>query len=69
LTGTSKDEISRIIRDHSEKPNFVFCGNLLLGTASRELLKRCINYLKMESNVMGWPILRLASPELFLPAK
>ena len=69
LSDESKRDVRRILNVHGKKANFVFCCNLLLGSATRKMLQECILYPDHGGDVMAWPIVRLASSELFLPAK
>lgn len=67
LSDTARRDIRRILDKYAHKPNFLFCGNLLLGKATRKMLQDCIRYHGSGSDVMGWPIVRLAKLNLFVP--
>ncbi|MDP8268991.1 MAG: nucleotidyltransferase [Candidatus Tenebribacter davisii] len=67
LPYVAKQNIRRILEERAYKPNFVFCGNLLLGTATRKMLQDIIRNDNYENDVMAWPIVRLGKPELFVP--
>jgi hypothetical protein len=66
LSNSYKQDIHRILAEYPLESNFVFCGNLLLGTATRKMLQECIQYYG-RNNVMEWPIVRLAKPDVLLP--
>lgn len=65
LSDAANERTRRILRERAEKPNFVFCCNLLLGTATRAMLQACIDYCIRSDgyagDVMSWPIVRLAA--------
>lgn len=62
LTEHDKSHIRDIIRKHSLDPVFSFCGNILLGTADSNMLKRCIE--QRGNDVLAWPITRLAKRQI-----
>lgn len=59
LTSEEKKHVQRILQNHDTTPAFVLCCNLLLGTASQDMLKRCIRSGWSFDNILSWPILRL----------
>jgi hypothetical protein len=66
LSDKAIQDIRRILNQYVSRPNYVFCGNLLLGTATQRMLEGCIRY-DGYAEVMRWPIVRLARPEFFIP--
>ncbi len=58
LTDTAIEDIKQILSEHPNESNFVFCCNILLGTATYEMLQRCISEYGY-SDVLNWPITRL----------
>jgi len=66
LIGNAREDVLRIVQKNSQDAAFVFCGNLLLGTATFEMLKNCINALAYK-DVLSWPIIELADPHILFP--
>lgn len=58
LTNTAIEDVKKMLSEHSYESNFVFCCNILLGTATYEMLQRCISEYGY-SDVLNWPITRL----------
>lgn len=59
-------DIKDILLKHQNDSAFVMCCNLLLGTETSEMVRRCLshpNYI----NVIEWPILKLAKPSSLQP--
>jgi len=67
LSASAVVNLNRMLDVYVSKPNFIFCVNLLLGKASIDMLKACINDTRDLSNVMSWPIVRLIGDLLFVP--
>jgi len=61
------DRVRQILARHQGEANYVLCCNLLLGRATRKMVGDCIKSNGNLSPVMGWPIIRLAPDEFFVP--
>ena len=65
LTDEDRCHIESILRDHSSRPDFVFCCNLLLGSATRVMLKACVRHRERDDlDVLSWPITRMAKGQI-----
>lgn len=60
-------DIKSIIERHPEGSAFIFCGNLLLGSATATMLKNCITDYG-DDDVLDWPIIKLADPAVLFPS-
>ena len=63
LSREQRTSIERMLLDYRAKPDFVYCCNLLKGTATLPMLRSCItdesNRSGKFSSVLEWPIVRL----------
>lgn len=59
-------DIKRILAKHPYRADFKLCCNLLLGSATKQMIIECMNSNLGES-ILDWPILRLANPTDLLP--
>lgn len=64
LSGDERLHIQRILQNRSGTPAFVLCCNLLLGTATHEMLKNCIRSGGGFENILSWPIIRLNKEQI-----
>lgn len=62
LTDQDKSHIKSIIRKYNNDAAFIFCGNILLGTATTNMLQKCID--QRGKDTLGWPITRLAKDQI-----
>jgi hypothetical protein len=54
----ARNDIEDVLRRNSGSASFVLCCNLLLGSATQEMIKNCMAEFRFE-NILEWPILRL----------
>ncbi|PHR13189.1 MAG: hypothetical protein COA40_06745 [Aequorivita sp.] len=54
----TRADIVEVLRRNSNSPSFVLCCNLLLGSATQQMIKDCMKDFTSE-NILEWPILRL----------
>lgn len=66
LSPQARADIESIIRDHSEDSAYVLCGNILLGYATKEMLRQCV-ISRSSDDVFSWPIMNLADDSLLVP--
>ena len=59
LSGEERQHVKRILENYSDSPAFVLCCNLLLGSATQEMLKSSMRSDWGFGNILSWPILRL----------
>ena len=62
LSTDARHHIRAIMRDHPDDAGFKMCGNILLGTHTRDMIGDCIRQGKY-SSVLTWPIMRLVDGE------
>ncbi|MEX2364072.1 MAG: nucleotidyltransferase [Balneolaceae bacterium] len=62
LTEQEKSHIRNIITKHNNDAAFIFCGNILLGTVTTNMLQKCID--QRGKDVLAWPITRLAKKQI-----
>lgn len=62
ITNEEKRHIKNIISKYSTDTAFVYCGNILLGTATTDMLQNCLN--ERDKDVLEWPITRLAKKQI-----
>lgn len=61
LSQSAIDDIQATMSKNSGSSAFKMCGNLLLGTATKEMVQDCKNS-GLYKDVLKWPILKLAPP-------
>ncbi|PSG88196.1 nucleotidyltransferase domain-containing protein [Aurantibacter aestuarii] len=54
----ARKDIEDVLRRNNNSASFVLCCNLLLGSATQEMIKNCMAEFNYE-NILEWPILRL----------
>jgi len=54
----AKKDIEAVLRRNNNSASFILCCNLLLGSATQEMIKNCMVEFNYE-NILEWPILRL----------
>jgi hypothetical protein len=62
LDEKDRQRIRSILQKYASKPEFVYCCNLLLGTATADMLRACVR--ARGEDVLRWPITRLASKQV-----
>lgn len=73
LTDEDRSNIRAILGRHSDSAPFVFCCNVLLGTATAAMLRTCV--ARYGAGALGWPITRLvahqvaSSSDVIVPAR
>ncbi|HAB40021.1 MAG TPA: hypothetical protein DCE52_18820 [Rhodobacteraceae bacterium] len=63
LSPEAKADVDNILSRNQEDSAFVLCCHLLLGSATQKMVRDCITS-RGSADVLGWPILRLAPPEI-----
>jgi len=58
FTKEERNDIEDVLRRNINSTSFVLCCNLLLGSATHEMIKNCMTDFNYES-ILEWPILRL----------
>ncbi|MDT7831806.1 nucleotidyltransferase [Flavobacteriaceae bacterium S356] len=59
------NDIKDVLRRNKDSASFVLCCNLLLGSATQQMIKDCMAQFNYE-NILEWPILRLYSRPFIL---
>ncbi|QAA80556.1 nucleotidyltransferase [Aequorivita sp. H23M31] len=54
----ARNDIEDVLRRNKDSSSFVLCCNLLLGSATQDMIKNCMAEFNYE-NILEWPILRL----------
>jgi len=54
----ARNDIKDVLRRNNNTASFVLCCNLLLGTATQDMIRNCMAEFNYE-NILEWPILRL----------
>jgi len=54
----ARNDIEDVLRRNNNSASFILCCNLLLGSATQEMIKNCMAEFNYE-NILEWPILRL----------
>ncbi|PKQ37239.1 MAG: hypothetical protein CVT59_08340 [Actinobacteria bacterium HGW-Actinobacteria-1] len=62
LTADDRQGVQSILRRHASEPDFIFCCNVLLGTATADMLRACVK--ERGEDALRWPITRLASNQI-----
>jgi Second Messenger Oligonucleotide or Dinucleotide Synthetase domain len=65
LADDAVEYIKKILAKHQENSAFVMCCNLLLGTVTHEMIRRCLRH--GYDKPMEWPIMKLAKNVSFFP--
>lgn len=71
LSEEAVKDIITVLNYNKNSSRYVMCCNLLLGTATHEMVRKCITEYGYE-NILDWPIIRLydfPSKNIFLPRK
>ena len=63
LSDTAVADIRQLLDNNRNSPAFVMCCHLLLGTATQEMVQRCVADYQSE-DVLQWPIIKLANPRI-----
>ncbi len=58
FTDEAKNDIRDVLRRNRGTASFVLCCNLLLGSATQQMIRDCMGEFNVE-NILEWPILRL----------
>lgn len=66
LTEEARSDVEAILRRNHQSPDFAMCCHILLGTVTREMIRRCLD--TRFDDVLSWPIMRLIDAELQRPA-
>ncbi len=67
LASDAIKDVQRIIRDNPDSAGFRLGGNLILGTATHQMLKETLLSWNDFSSPLEWPILRLADRSFMMP--
>lgn len=62
LSDNAKNDIKKVLADNLSSPAFVMCCNLILGTATKEMISLCVADCGYD-NVLAWPIMKLANTQ------
>lgn len=60
LSDDIKNDVKQVLADNLNSPAFIMCCNLILGTATKEMISHCITDDCGYKNVLTWPIMKLA---------
>lgn len=58
FSNEAREDILDVLRRNIESHSFILCCNLLLGSATHNMIRNCMNNFR-EGNILEWPILRL----------
>ena len=66
LSNEAINDVKKILSDNQNSTAFIMCCNLILGTVTHEMIRRCVSE-RPQDNVLEWPIVRLADDCLLFP--
>ena len=66
LSNEAINDVKKILSDNQNSAGFIMCCNLILGTVTHEMIRRCVSE-RPHDNVLEWPIVRLADDCLLFP--